>query len=221
MGCLDLLAPRRCLGCDYPLGEEEPVFCGGCAPLLEAAPQAMRPPARRAAPYLYGGPLGDGIRRFKYGGRFELARPLAQLLVEQVGPYAGRIEEVIPMPLHPARLRARGFNQAALLAAPVARALGVRLCANRLRRLRHTSPQAGLDARDRGQNVRGAFGVPSRGPRGSVLLLDDVWTTGATFSEAGAALLEAGASSVHCLALCWVADGVRSNEMLGLASAHG
>jgi len=211
-GCLNLVAPRRCLGCDYPLpvgplDAREEVFCGGCAPLLDDAPPAMLPPAPRAAPYLFGGPLADGIRRFKYGGRFELSRPLGTLLTAAAGSYAGRVDEVVPMALHTSRLGTRGYNQAGLLAVPLARGLGVPFSSGRLKRVRPTPSQAGLDAAERALNVRGAFAARARGLKSRVLLVDDVWTTGATFSEAAAALRAVGVVEVFCLALCWVKEG--------------
>jgi ComF family protein len=220
---LGLLAPRRCPGCDAisvvggtalaltPSGIAERVrggaslqdeqFCPACAPLLDAAPAAQLPPAACAAVFVFAGPLADAITRLKYGRRVDLAAPLGELLARAALAYAGRIDRLVPLPLHPARLRARGFNQSALLARPVARALGVRLDTSSLQRVRPTEGQAGLQRARRADNVRGAFLAHVRVPGQRVLLIDDVRTTGATLAEAERALLQAGCSEVHSLAL--------------------
>lgn len=196
-GLLDLLAPRTCPGCETELAAGEQGFCGGCAPLLERLP----PERGTNAAYVFGGPLADAIRRFKYGGRTEHAAVLGALLASACTPNAGRIDAVTAIPLHPRRLRERGFDQAALLARPVARVLGVPLDLGALRRIRDTRAQAGLAARERADNVRGCFAARVRADRARILVIDDVRTTGATFAEASRALIEAGAREVRVMAL--------------------
>lgn len=201
LGMLDLLAPRRCAGCDAIAAEREAGFCDGCAPLIEPVSAAWRPPRAAAAAFVYGGPLADAIARMKYAHRPDLARPLGFLLANVAGGYAGLVDRVMPLPLHPARLRERGFNQSALLARAVAQALGLPLDTASLRRLRRTADQAGLSRALRAENVRAAFGVRAPLPGARVLLIDDVRTTGATLAEAARALLEAGCAEVRTLAL--------------------
>ncbi len=118
------------------------------------------------------------------------------------GP-ARPVDLVVPVPLHPARLADRGFNQAALLARPLARALGARLEARALVRVRDTPPQTPLDVPARRANVRGAFAVrsPARVRDRVCLLVDDVLTTGATAAACAKALRGAGADSVLLLVL--------------------
>jgi len=202
-GFVELLAPRACAACDLPLEDQNTLFCGGCAPLLEEAPAGQRPPASAAAAYVHTGPLADAVRRYKYGPRADLAGPLGALLADAARSFAGHVDVVVPMPLHPRRLRARGFDQAALLALPVARALAVPCVTRALRRGRETPPQAGLDARGRAENVRGAFRVlDGRALVGArVLLIDDVRTTGATLAAASEALCEARVAEVCTLTL--------------------
>jgi ComF family protein len=202
-GALDWLAPLHCAGCDGLIGRDAIPFCGACAILLDDGPDALRAPARRAAAYAYGGPLADAIGRLKYEGRSDLGAGLAQLLARAALAYAGAVDAVIALPLHPARLRARGYNQSALLARPVARALGVPLVHDALQRVRDTPPQAGLSRVERLANVRGAFRArPTRAQRcARVLLIDDVRTTGSSLDAGAEALLAAGCSEVITLAL--------------------
>jgi ComF family protein len=189
-----------CAGCEEPLERDEGWFCGGCAVLLDHVAEAHRAPAADASVFVFAGPLAHAIRRFKYGARPDLARPLGEMLATGAAPLAAHISTVVPVPLHPSRLRARGFNQATLLARPVARALGVPLRAQGLRRTRATRAQAGLDAHDRADNVRGAFrAISMQGER--VLVIDDVRTTGATLAAAAEALRAAGAREVRTLTL--------------------
>lgn len=188
-----LLAPSRCAACDAP-ARELAVFCPTCAALVERG-------GERGAPFVYGGPMARAITRFKYGPVPELARPLGELLAgaARAAGFAD-LNAVVPVPLHPTRLFERGFNQAALLARPVARALGVPLRARALERTRPTGNQAELDRAARSQNVAGAFRARARvGAR--VLLVDDVRTTGATQNACAGALRDAGCRSVEWLVL--------------------
>jgi ComF family protein len=203
---LDLLAPRRCAGCDAIAAEHDAVWCGGCAPLIEPAALEWRPPCAEAAAFIYGGPLADAIARMKYGRRAELARALGALLADAALAYAGRVDRVVPLPLHPARLRERGFNQSALLAAAVAGGLGLPLDTTSLRRVRRTADQAGLSRALRAENVRAAFAVRASLTAARVLLIDDVRTTGATLAEAAGALVAAGCAEVRTLALARADD---------------
>ncbi|MDQ3034844.1 MAG: ComF family protein, partial [Myxococcota bacterium] len=131
-GLFDLLAPRTCPGCDLDLEPGCESFCGACEVLLEV----LAPVDGSGAAYVFGGPLADAIRRLKYAGRTDISRALGTLLASACADLAGRVDAVIPIPLHPRRLRERGFNQASLLAVPVARRLGEPLLAGALRRSR-------------------------------------------------------------------------------------
>jgi ComF family protein len=202
-GLLDLLSPPLCPGCELawspPTAHE--AFCPACSPLIELPPGGLRPPAEFAAAVAYQGPVADAIRRFKYARVSQLAPQLSSLLMHPAQAYAGRVDAVVPMPLHPSRLRERGFNPSALLARPIARALGVPLQVAWLKRRRATPSQAGLSSEARQQNVRGAF-LAGRATACRILLIDDVCTTGATLRAAGSAL-QAHGHDVVTLALAW------------------
>ncbi len=146
----------------------------------------------------YAGPLGRLVRALKYRGATRPSVWLGRALATEVAAAGWRPQVVCPVPLHAARRRARGYDQAALLAAAVASALALPR-ARLLRRRRATAPQARLSRSARAANVAGAF-APSPGAviaGRRVLLVDDVLTTGATSEACRSALLAAGAAEVR------------------------
>jgi ComF family protein len=164
----------------------------------------------RARSYgLYTGNLRKAILRLKFRGREYLGHRLGALLARA---WQGLPEPesaiVAPVPLHPSRRRERGFNQAELLARGLVRSLrkegsGSRLVVGSLRRIRATVPQVGLSVSARRENVRGVFSVgrPEEVRNRTVVVVDDVMTTGATLSACAAALKRAGATRVLALSL--------------------
>jgi len=226
---LDALFPPRCGGCAT---WSRAVFCTSCAPLLRPiqaplcdfcgepfdplalpAPICARcrakPPAFRLARAVFDfdGPARHAIHRLKYRQKSALAPRLAPFFVSAIGqdPFLRAFDPhfLVPVPLHRARLKKRGFNQSFLLATELSRLIGVPT-RPLLRRTRNTPPQVGLKGEARTKNVRGAFSTsdqfaPFAGAR--LLLIDDVFTTGATLSEAAKALRKAGASEVCALTL--------------------
>jgi ComF family protein len=156
-------------------------------------------PSSEAGP----GALGAIIRQHKYGLDQSLGRALAECIGDRL-PYPRGIHDlVVPVPLHRARLRQRGFNQATLLGIEVARRLGCAVDAGCLIRVRATPPQTARDHNARRRNVRRAFRVIDRDRvrDRSLLLVDDVMTTGATADECAEVLLAAGAHSVDVFTL--------------------
>jgi ComF family protein len=157
------------------------------------------------APYVYEGPLMSAIHEFKYGKKSHLARSLGPLLASYADTWLGRNHGllVMPVPLHPKRLRERGFNQSLLLARHVASRLEAGLDYLSLRRTRLTRPQTGLTSDQRKKNVRRAFDIACPGglKGDTVLVIDDVATTGSTLNECARALKKAGIKEVFCLVL--------------------
>ena len=155
---------------------------------------------------LYEGTLLEAIHLLKYRGRVPLARPLASILAVTVD--CADYDIITPVPLHRRRLQERGFNQSLLLARYLAKESRLSLDYVNLRRTRATAPQTGLQGRERKSNVKRAFSVKKSmafaGKR--VLLVDDVYTTGATVTECSRVLKAAGAREVGVLTLARVAD---------------
>ena len=195
------LGPPRCAACDSPVARLA-VFCAPCASTVQPAEDAGD---GAIAAFVYGGAIADAITRFKYSARPDLARPLADLLWRAVAARAGLLRScaVVAVPLHPARLAERGFNQSALLARPVSRRLGAPFLPLALARVRDTPRQASLGREDRLGNVHDAFVVrqPKRLRGRPVLLVDDVRTTGATLAACTQAALEVGAGPVTTVVL--------------------
>lgn len=212
--CLAAVEPPRpplCLLCGAPLhAGDEDERCDHC----RAAPPAFD--SARAITRYRSGTDGSAIegssavasllRRHKYGLDQSLGRALAEYLDVAPALDAGGYDVVIPVPLHRSRLRWRGFNQAALLGAALARRLNCPLDVATLARVRSTPPQTARDRAHRTHNVRDAFAVrrPLRVAGRRVLLVDDVMTTGATADECARVLRAAGARRIDVLTLARV-----------------
>jgi len=181
---------RACPRCARPSAVPGP--CGRC--------RRDPPPWSGAiAPLAWRFPVDALIGRFKYAGALHYGALLARLLSEACGDR--RPDGIVPVPLHPARLVERGFNQARELARPLARAAGLRVLDDVCRREVATPPQAGLSARQRWRNLEGAFEVVSALAGRRLAVVDDVLTTGATAAALSRALLGAGAASVEVWAV--------------------
>jgi ComF family protein len=210
---LDLLLPPACAGCGTPLAAEA-ALCRACAQPLGRPPRV--PDVRGLAACLaaagFEGPVEGWVHRFKYPARgLAGLDPGPQAAVQAlVLAAAARApgpppDLVVPVPLHPRRLRQRGFNPAALLARSLARRVGVACDARALRRLRDTPSQTGLGRRARRRNLRDAFAATRPLPP-CVWLVDDVVTTGSTLAEAARALRRGGARRVVGVCAAWTPD---------------
>ena len=146
------------------------------------------------AAFVYAWPVAPLLQQYKYAGNLALAQTFAQALHAKI---ARGVDLIIPMPLAPARLAERGFNQALEIARIVSRAQNIPLAATACRRVRESAPQAMLPWKERVRNVRGAFvcDIDLHGSR--VAIVDDVMTTGATLNELARSLRKAGAEEVH------------------------
>ena len=183
---LPRLTPERCPVCALPTPGS--AVCGAC---LKQAPHFD---ATRAV-FRYEFPLDRLIQSLKYAHRLAGADFLGRELAQSPVPFQPDL--ILPVPLSPARLAERGFNQAVELARPLARALGVSLETSRVHRRRDTAPQASLPWKERKQNIRHAFECELDLTGKTVLVVDDVMTTGATLDELARTLKAHGAARVE------------------------
>jgi ComF family protein len=147
---------------------------------------------------IYDGALKESIHLLKFNGIKRLARPLSMLLLQlPLGKYDG----VVPVPLHPKKLREREFNQTALLARFISKSLKIPILLNVLEKTRETKLQTEVSGQGRRANLRKAFSAVDNVSGMHLLLLDDVITTGATVRECAAILRKAGAADVQAIAL--------------------
>lgn len=203
------VAGAFCEACAHEVLELPPLHCARCAepgdfPAGVCARCVAEPPPWDTAwaGFEHEGALARAIHRFKYEDRADLARPLGALLATVAAGVWPRLPgTLVPLPLHEARYRERRFDQAALLAQELATHAGRPLQLEWLQRTRDTARQVGLSEAARETNVRGAF-LASPAVRGAtVVLVDDVLTTGASAREAARVLKAAGAARVSVLTL--------------------
>ena len=156
--------------------------------------------------------MRDAIHRLKYKGERAAARPLGALMAAHLelrfdsrwpgSRWPPSVDALVPAPLHPRRLRSRGYNQSALLAREIGRRLNLPVREDLLVRVRNTRPQVETQSpQERRDNVAGSFACQSDATGLNALLIDDVATTGSTLSECASALKDAGAARVHALTL--------------------
>jgi ComF family protein len=208
--CAADLPPNRhaCRQCAAPLPPEVPpgASCGACL---------KRPPSFDGAvvPFRYAWPLDHLVRELKYHGRLAHGRVLGTLLAAHLRTHAVALPSLIlPVPLHPARHRDRGFNQSGEIARYVASQLGVALDERSCVRVRATEDQALLSARDRRRNVRRAFALTGRLRCAHVAILDDVLTTGSTADELARVLKRGGVRQVSVWAIARAAPAHPRNR---------
>ena len=214
----DLFYPERCVGCERRASD---VLCRTC---FDALPRVGSPVCGRCglptafatfvceecknvdfgfqsarAPLKYDGVGKQVVHALKYRGyKRVVGRLAAPLMLQVVGE--GHFDAVVPVPLHSSRLRKRGFNQAELLARGVAEKMKATV-SDTLEVVRSTRDQVELSAAQRRANVAGAY-TTTKPLRGKILLIDDVFTTGATLSACAGTMVRAGAEEVHALSLC-------------------
>ena len=188
-----------CSACDTTLPRLDAACCPVCAlPTWDGAVcgHCLHTPPhfkRTVAVYAYAFPLDKLVLALKYGSQFHLANNLGDKLASCV---THRPDCLVAMPLHPARLRERGFNQSLQLARRVGKQLSLPVLPNACKRVRNTPSQSSLPWKERDRNMRKAFSCSGKVAGKHVAIVDDVMTTGATLNELALALLNAGAIEV-------------------------
>jgi len=175
-----------CPSCALPTTDGN--LCGHC---LNKTPHFTR----TLAAFTYAFPVDALIQALKYGGNLAAAGPLTHTLGQRATTQA-LPDVLIPMPLHPSRLKDRGFNQSAEIAKILARTLNIPIALDACRKTRDTAPQASLPLKERGSNVKGAFACSMDLSGKRVAMVDDVMTSGATLNELAKTLAKQGASEI-------------------------
>jgi competence protein ComFC len=216
---LDWLFPPNCGGCDrfgvkwcdecrssvVKLDTNVCTICGKPQPYPQVCPECVA-----QAPYydatvswaLYRGPLRTAIHRLKYGGDLGLGEYFSRMLIEKLCMVPWLLDLVLPVPMSSSHAAQRGYNQADLLARPVAYNLNLPYKPGLIKKARENRSQVGLTRIEREENVKDAFEVTERIYRNQrVLVIDDIMTTGSTLNSCAKALKEAGAAAVYGLTL--------------------
>jgi ComF family protein len=196
------LPSHHCVICALPLATAD--VCGACL----ANPPAFE---RSIAAASYTFPIDALLHSLKYEAKLALAPVLADLLTARIST-ADLPDFVLAMPLHPAKLRERGFNQALEIARRVSKTTGVELLPLAARRVKDTRSQTGLPWKEREKNIQGAFACEADLSKRRIAIVDDVMTTGATLNELAKVLRKGGASGVSV----WVV----ARTLPGRSSAH-
>jgi ComF family protein len=193
------LAADACIRCSFSRRQSDDFPAALC---LECTGRKEDPLEVIRAWGSYGGPLENAIQALKYRGHHFLAEPLAGLLHEAwCNDFSRGADLALPVPLHPARQRDRGYNQAELLARAFGRRVGLDVEARLLRKLRNTPPQARRSRAERLTGLSRAFLASPAVKGADVLLVDDVCTTGATLRACASALRKEGALAVRAIVL--------------------
>lgn len=183
--------------CGKPVETMEQEYCRDCEKQTHLFEQGR-------ALWLQKMPVTKGIYQLKFHNKRYYANVFAEEIVKEYGDWIKRkeIDEIIPIPLHKSKLRKRGFNQAAILAKKISLLTGIPINEKAVFRIRKTRPQKILNPEERSENLKGAFGVKKTWDvKKTVLLIDDIYTTGSTMDRVTAVLKKAGAQKVYFLTI--------------------
>ncbi len=198
---LNLVFPPRCIGC----GKVDTVICAACLNVLASTQppafvQPLAPLTAITSTAVHKGVIREAVQALKYDNTRLIAVPLGKRLTEQVRAQGWQFDMIIPVPLHTHRLKERGYNQSELLAACVADEIMIPLVTVAVERTRLTRSQVGLSGIERRRNLVDAFvAYPDHVAGKSIVLIDDVYTTGATLAACAQVLFDAGAVAVYGL----------------------
>ena len=195
---LPYIKEPACKKCGKQLENEQQEYCGDCGRKVHYFAQGK-------AVFSYRAGMKLSMYRFKYSNKREYADFFAEEAVKQYGTWMERrgIEVIVPVPMYAAKRRSRGYNQAEVFAKALGREIAVPVEKNLVKRVKNTIPQKSLNDRQRKDNLKGAFQVRTNIVKYSkILLVDDIYTTGATVDAITAVLKKAGAKEVYFLSIC-------------------
>lgn len=190
------LSGPLCCRCGKRLSDREAEYCGDCGRVkhLFSAGRAL---------YEYGD-IAPALYRFKYGGRREYADFFAREMARQLGGFIRSLEPggLVPVPMYAAKERRRGYNQAALLARALGRELDIPVFPQMVVRTRNTIPLKSLNSEERVNNLKKAFNLAQNGVKlKTIILVDDIFTTGSTLDQVSAVLLSGGCQRIYFVTL--------------------
>ena len=196
-GSLKRVGPHYCMKCGRPVLKEEAVYCSFCK-------EEKHDFDRGVSVYMYKGDMKNSVYRFKYANRQEYARYYGRELAAAIAARRDMRDAqlIVPVPLHPDKLLKRGFNQAELLGEEISSLLKIPMDAELVRRVRATRAQKELGAYERRKNLKKAFKIGQNDVKlNTVIVVDDIFTTGSTIDEVARVLKEAGAKRVYAATL--------------------
>ena len=186
-----------CLKCGKTISSPELQYCGDC----ERIPKSFE----RCYPvFSYEGTVRDSIYEFKYKNQREYAAFYCECILKRYGSELRGllIDGIVPVPVHSHKKRVRGYNQAELIARELGKRLGISVYGNYIVRSTDTNPQKELDDRERMKNLKNAFKIGENSVKlNTVLLVDDIYTSGATMEACTSTLLHGGVNSVYCVSV--------------------
>ena len=197
-GTLPWVCGPYCLKCGKPLADERKEYCASCLSREHLFIQGR-------SVFCYEKALRDSVLRMKFHNRREYLDFYAKAISASAGSFLHAVKPAVllPVPMHPKKVRERGFDQCRLLGAKLSALSAVPMIPDAILRTRYTLPQKGLDPEGRRKNLQRAFAVnPLRTIREPVLLLDDIYTTGTTADAVCAVLNQAGIREIYVLTLC-------------------
>lgn len=196
-GRLNYVGFSFCMRCGKPVRDDEE-YCSDCIAAGHEYDEGR-------AVLLYDGVTSRSLYRFKYGGKQEYAKFYGRVICERLGRKikSWNADVIIPVPIHPSRKRKRGYNQAELIAKEISKRLGIRMATDIVYRSRATGALKKLGARERQNNLKKAFNIKQNSVKyETVLIVDDIYTTGATVDAMARCLKGAGVKKVYYVALC-------------------
>ena len=186
----------RCKKCGKPIREAEKEYCYDCTMIRHVFEEGR-------SIWIHKEPVSRAVYALKYQNRRIYAKAFGEEMADQYGYYfrEKKVELIVPVPLHRKKMRIRGYNQAALVAEVLGEITGISVDEDILVRVKNTKPLKQLNDKERRRSIRGAFSVRKSVWAKTIVLIDDIYTTGSTLDEAARVLLKAGAEKVYFLTI--------------------